>query len=69
MNRLPVARTRDIVLQELDKEILLYDLVTHKAYSLNETSSAVYQACDGKTTFAKLKFNSNLTDDIIFLAR
>ena len=68
MNKLPVARTTEIVVQELGKEILIYDLNTHKAYNLNETSSTVYKACDGKTTFDELRVKAKFTDDIIFLA-
>ena len=68
MKKLPIARNTDIVVQESGKEMLIYDLNTHKAYTLNETSSIVYQACDGKTTFAELSAKNNFTDDIIFLA-
>lgn len=68
MNNLPLARTAEIVLQELGEEILIYDLKTHKAYNLNETSSIVYRACDGKTAFDELKHKTKFTDDIIFLA-
>ncbi len=68
MNRLPLARTTDIVVQDVGKEILVYDLRTHKAYSLNETSSIVYQACDGETTFEQLRAKNKFTDEIIFLA-
>jgi hypothetical protein len=48
--------------------VLIYDLNTHKAYNLNETSSIVYQACDGKTSFSELKSETNFTDELIFLA-
>jgi hypothetical protein len=68
MNKLPPARSTDIVVQELGKEILIYDLNTHKAYNLNETSSIVYQACDGKTSFDELRVKTRFTHDIIFLA-
>lgn len=68
MNKLPAVRTTDIVVQDLGKEILIYDLKTHKAYSLNETSSIVYQACDGKTTFEQLRVRHKFTNEIIFLA-
>jgi hypothetical protein len=68
MNKLPVARNTDIVVQELGKEILIYDLKIHKAYNLNETSSIVYKACDGKTSFAELKAKHKFTDEIIYLA-
>jgi hypothetical protein len=68
MKRLPIARNREIVIQELGKEVLIYDLTVHKAYNLNETSAIVFNACDGKTSFDDLKFRNNFTDDIIFLA-
>ena len=65
---LPKARTTDIVVQDLGKEILLYDLITHKAFNLNETSSVVYQACNGRTSFEELKSKYKFTDDSIYLA-
>jgi hypothetical protein len=68
MNKLPKARNRDIVVQTLGKETLIYDLQTHKAYNLNETSAIVYQACDGNTLLDELRVKSKFTDDIIFLA-
>jgi hypothetical protein len=67
MNKLPLARHRDVVVQELGEEILVYDLNIHKAFNLNETSSKVYNACDGKTTFEELKRRHEFTDDLIYL--
>lgn len=68
MNTLPKARTENLVEQNLDKEILIYDLLTDKAFNLNETSTIVYQACDGKTTFAELRRKHKFTDEFVFLA-
>lgn len=68
MNKLPLARSTDIVVQTIGKEVLIYDLNTHRAYNLNETSSIVYHACDGNTTFSELKSKANFTDGIIFFA-
>jgi hypothetical protein len=68
MNKLPMARSKDLVVQTLDKEVLIYDLHTNKAYNLNETSSIVFKACDGKTSFEDLKRKNKFTDDLIFLA-
>lgn len=68
MNKLPLARANDVVIQELGKEILIYNLKTNKAYSLNETCSIVYNSCDGKTAFDDLKIKHKFTDDIIYLA-
>jgi hypothetical protein len=68
MKKLPQIRTRDIVVQNLGKEVLIYDLNRHKAFNLNETAAAVYQACDGRTTFEELKIRNRFTDDLIYLA-
>jgi hypothetical protein len=69
MDRLPLARVNDLVVQELAAEILVYDLKRHKAFCLNESLKLVYQACDGKTSFAELKArHHHLTDDLISLA-
>ena len=68
MTRLPLARNKGIVVQDMDEEILAYDLVTHKAYCLNQTASRVYRACDARSSFEGLKRTHKFTDEIIFLA-
>lgn len=68
MNKLPLARVADIVVQEFGGEVLIYDLKNHKAFNLNKTSSIIFQVCDGKTTFAELKTKYKFTDELIFLA-
>ena len=66
--QLPKARTREIVENDLDKELLIYDLRIDKAYALNETSKIVFKACDGKQTFADLKHKYEFSDELIYLA-
>lgn len=57
MNRIfPLARTRNIVIQELEKELLLYDLEKNKALCLNETAASVWHFCDGKKTVSDIRF-------------
>lgn len=68
MKLLPLARSENIVVQELGREVLIYDLKTHKAFNLNETSSIVYRACDGFTSFEELRIKHQFTDELIFLA-
>ena len=68
MKKLPAVRTSDIVIQNLNNEILIYDLKNHQAYHLNETSAAIYQSCNGNTTFDELKNRTEFTDELIFLA-
>ena len=67
MNKLPIAKTDNLVIQNFENETLIYDLNANKAFCLNETSAIVYQACDGKTTFDELKNKTNFTDDLIHL--
>ncbi len=67
--KLPEVRYADIVMQEISDEILLYNLKSHKVYSLNKTLALIYTHCDGKTTYDDLKLKyHNLSDDIIFIA-
>lgn len=47
---LPKVRDTDIIVQELDRELLIYDLKINKAYALNEALKIVYLACDGETS-------------------
>lgn len=41
----PIARKTDLVIQEADDEVLIYDLSTNKASCLNKTAAFVWQNC------------------------
>lgn len=43
----PVHRQNDLVVQEVGRELLVYDLNSHRAISLNESAALVWNACDG----------------------
>lgn len=51
---MPLARTTDLIVQPLDRETIIYDGATHKAYVLNSTAAAVWHACNGKRSVAEL---------------
>ena len=68
MQLLPKARNTEIVVRELDKELLIYNLTTHRAYQLNETLTIIHQACNGATSFSELKRKHKFTDDLIDFA-
>lgn len=65
---LPIARNTNIVSQDFEKEVLLYDLEKNNVYCLNETSKIVWQHCDGHTEKQDLALKYNLTEDLIELA-
>lgn len=70
----PVSRKTDIVVQELENEVLIYDLNANKAFCLNESSAIIWQECDGTKTIAEIsqavgrKLNSNISQEFIWLA-
>ena len=70
----PTSRKKEIVVQEYNNEILIYDLSLHKAFSLNETSALVWQACDGNHTVSEIsqqisrQLKSSVSEDFVWLA-
>ncbi len=68
MNILPTARTSEIIFNELQDELLIYDLSINKAFCLNKTSAIIYKSCNGLTTFAEMNLKYSFTDDLIFFA-
>lgn len=68
MKTLPKARNEEILVQELGKELLVFDLKTSTAYSLNETSMIVFNACAQSVTLDELKSRYLFTDDLIYFA-
>jgi hypothetical protein len=70
----PLCRKENIVVQDIDGEILIYDLIENKAYCLNQTSALVWQACDGKRSVAEItdllgkQLNSEVKEDVVWLA-
>src|SRR6476620_5693303 len=68
MDKLPLARNTNIIVQEAGKELLIYDLNIHQAFNLNETSKIIYRHCNGKTSLVELKRKYKFTDDLIYFA-
>jgi hypothetical protein len=70
----PKSREEDLVIQELDNEVLIYDIRENRAFCLNETSAAVWKACDGNrdrlaiASYVSEKLGSPVNDDLVWLA-
>lgn len=70
----PTSRRENIVMQELENEVLLYDLKANKAFCLNETLAVVWQECDGEKTIDEIsqdlsqKFRQPISQDFVWLA-
>lgn len=70
----PTARKVDLVIQEMQDEVLVFDIRSNKAHCLNQTASKIWRYCDGKHSVSEIKNllenNSagNISDDLIWLA-
>jgi len=42
------ARRDDLLVQKVGEEVIVYDLASHRAHSLNRTASLVFEKLDGK---------------------
>jgi Coenzyme PQQ synthesis protein D (PqqD) len=73
MEYLPKTKNKDIVVQELKDEVLVYDKAVNKAFSLNKTSAAVWNLCDGGKSVAEIArelskgLKSPATEDLVWL--
>ena len=50
--QLPLARTEDLLIEELSEETVVYDLDTKSVHCLSPLAAAVFAACDGRTAAA-----------------
>ncbi len=50
----PRARTRGLLVRELEGELLVYDRKAHRAHRLNRSAAVVFEASDGGTSVADL---------------
>jgi hypothetical protein len=68
------ARTEGLVIQEMSDEVLVYDLNTNKAHSLNRTAASVWKKCDGKNSVSDIaallesEFKTPVQEDLVWLA-
>ena len=70
----PLSRRENLVQQEINSEVLIYDLKENKAFCLNETSALVWQLCDSEKSTAEIsrimskKLKYPVTEDFVWLA-
>ena len=70
----PQSKKQNLVEQQMDGELLIYDLERDRALCLNETSALVWQACDGKRTVADIndllgkQLKTQTDEDIVWFA-
>jgi coenzyme PQQ synthesis protein D (PqqD) len=72
--RLPLSRTDNLVIRELDDETLVYDMERDEAHCLNQAAALVWNQCDGKTTATQAaralgkELDATIDTDVVWLA-
>ena len=51
---LPLARTDQLLVMDVDGETLVYDLARHRAHCLNAVAARVWRLCDGQTSVDRM---------------
>jgi Coenzyme PQQ synthesis protein D (PqqD) len=51
---LPLARTDQLLVMDVDGETLVYDLARHRAHCLNPMAARVWRLCDGQTSVERI---------------
>ncbi len=57
MEKPPISRKDNIVVQKFSDETLIYDLNVNKAFCLNETLRQIWELCDGKADIDEITLN------------
>ena len=72
--QLPLARTEQLIVKEVDGEVLVYDLKTDQAHCLNSTAAKVWRHCDGETSVQEIarsleqKDGASVDERLVWLA-
>lgn len=61
----PLARSEELVVEELEGEVLIYDLARDRAHCLGVPAAKVWRACDGKTPVRALQAALDLDADTV----
>lgn len=70
----PRSRTDKLVVQDVDGEVLIYDLSNDKAFCLNSTSAAIWKLCDGEHSVVEIadqirkELRAKDSEDLVWLA-
>jgi hypothetical protein len=74
MKNYPKTRQSNLVVQDADSELLIYDLKINQAFCLNPTSRLVWQFCDGNNSIADIaelmsrKLKTAISEEFVWLA-
>lgn len=74
MSTNPMARHKDLVIQDMPDEVLVYDVNTNKAHCLNHSAAFIWKNCNGNNSIADIvrEFEADgrgkVSEDFVWLA-
>jgi hypothetical protein len=63
--RTPLARTDELIIEEVDPEVLIYDERTHQAHCLAPAVAEVWRVCDGERSPEQLAAELEIDSDTV----
>ena len=63
--RAPLARSKDLIIEELGEELLVYDTETDRAHCLSREAAVVWRRCDGRTPAEGLRMQLNMDAETV----
>jgi hypothetical protein len=60
----PIARTERIVVDRVGDEVLVYDLDSDRAHSLDAVAAAIWRGCDGESAVATLAAQADVSEEV-----
>jgi hypothetical protein len=64
----PLARAEDLIIQEVEDEVLVYDLRIARAHCLSASAALVWKACDGGVGADALADKLDLDEEVVLRA-
>jgi len=64
-DRKPLARSEDLVVEEVGEELLVYDETNENAHSLGVAAARVWRACDGESSAKALSTELNMDPETV----
>jgi hypothetical protein len=62
------SRTANVIVQQIDGEVLIYDTDSNRAVALNDTASTVWNLLDGESSVSDIAERSQLPADLVLLS-
>src|SRR3954452_18704202 len=64
----PMARAEELIVQEVEDEVLVYDQWNSVAHCLSADAARIWRACDGEKSESEIAAALNLDVDVVVLA-